>query len=80
MGVTPHLGRAFRPEDDQAPGRDAVIVLGHEFWQQHLGGDAAILGRVVRLNGLPFTVIGVAPPGFTGLDQYRRDRVPTRRS
>ena len=72
MGVTPHLGRAFRLEDDQVPGRDAVIVLGHDFWRQQLGGNPSILGHVVRLNGIPFTVIGVAPPGFTGLDQYTR--------
>jgi putative ABC transport system permease protein len=71
MGVAPHLGRAFRPGDDQVPGRDAVIVLGHDFWLQ-LGGDRSMLGRDVRLNGIPFTVIGVAPPGFSGLDQYTR--------
>lgn len=71
MGVTPHLGRDFRPEEDQVPGRDAVVILGHDFWQQ-LGADAAILGRTVRLNGIAFTVIGVAPAGFTGLDQYSR--------
>lgn len=72
MGVEPQLGRAFRPEEDEVPGRDAVVMLGHDFWARQFGGDRSILGRPVRLNGIPFTVIGVAPPEFTGLDQYTR--------
>jgi predicted permease len=72
MNVEPQLGRAFRPEEDQVPGRDAVIVLGHEFWEQHFGADRSVLGRTVRLNGVEFIVIGVAPAGFMGLDQHVR--------
>ena len=72
MGVEPAIGRAFRPEEDQVPGRDAVVVLGHAFWEQTFGSDPAVLGRTVRLNGTPFTVIGVAPAEFTGLDQFVR--------
>jgi hypothetical protein len=72
LGVQPELGRAFRAEEDQVPGRDAVVILGHEFWEQQFAGDRSIVGRRVRLNGIVFTVIGVAPPQFTGLDQYRR--------
>jgi putative ABC transport system permease protein len=70
MGVQPELGRGFRPDEDQVPGRDAVIVLGHDFWQQQFGGDRSVVGRLVRLNGVDFTVIGVLPPQFTGMDQY----------
>ena len=67
MGVEPTIGRAFRPEEDQVPGRDAVVVLGRTMWEQEFGSDRGVLGRSVRINGQPFTVIGVAPPGFTGL-------------
>jgi len=72
MGVEPELGRAFLPEEDQVPGRDAVVVLGHDFWEKELGADPSIVGRKVRLNGIEFTVIGVAPERFTGMDQYMR--------
>ena len=72
MGVEPTIGRAFRPEEDQVPGRDAVVVLGRTMWEQEFGSDQGVLGRSVRINGEPFTVIGVAPPGFTGLDQFVR--------
>ncbi len=72
MGVEPAIGRSFRPEEDQVPGRDAVVILGHAFWEQALGSDPNVLGRSVRLNGTPFTVIGVAPEEFTGLDQFVR--------
>ena len=72
MGVEPTIGRGFRPEEDQVPGRDAVIVLGRTFWEQEFGSDPAILGRTVRVSGTPFTVIGVAPSGFSGMNQYVR--------
>jgi predicted permease len=70
MGVQPALGRAFRPDEDQVTGRDAVVILGYDFWKQQFGGDRSVLGRKVRLNGIDFTVIGVAPEHFTSLDQY----------
>ena len=72
MGVEPTIGRAFRPEEDQVPGRDAVVVLGRTMWEQEFGSDPGILSRSLRINGQPFTVIGVAPPGFSGLDQFVR--------
>jgi putative ABC transport system permease protein len=72
MGVEPALGRAFQLDEDRVPGRDAVVVLGHDFWKKQLGEDASIVGRKVRLDGLDFTVIGVAPERFTGMDQYIR--------
>src|SRR6185503_2059660 len=67
MGVEPTIGRAFTAEEDQVPGRDAVVVLGRTMWEQEFGSDQGVLGRSIRINGQPFTVIGVAPPGFTGL-------------
>jgi len=72
MGVEPELGRGFRSEEDQVPGRDAVVVLGHDFWETQLGADSSIIGRTVRLNRIQFTVIGVAPGRFTGMDQLLR--------
>ena len=70
MGVTPVLGRAFRPEEDRVPGRDAVVVLGNDFWRDEFGADPHVIGRIVRLNGLDFTIIGVAPETFTGMDEF----------
>ena len=72
MRVEPQFGRTFRPDEDQVPGRDAVVILGHDFWQQQFGGDRSILGRKVRLSGIEFTVVGVAPESFTGMDQFVR--------
>ncbi|HME06403.1 MAG TPA: ABC transporter permease [Bryobacteraceae bacterium] len=75
MGVQPLLGRDFRVDEDQVPGRDAVVILGYDFWQSQFHGDREVIGRMVRLNGLDFIVIGVAPEKFNGLDQYFRDAV-----
>jgi len=72
MGVEPAIGRSFRPEEDQVPARDAVVVLGHAMWEQEFASDPHVLGRTVRLGGVPFTVIGVTPESFTGMDQYVR--------
>lgn len=72
MGVEPELGRGFRADEDQVPGRDAVVVLGHDFWEQDLAADRSIIGRRVRLSGAEFTVIGVAPERFTGMDGFIR--------
>jgi len=72
MGIEPTLGRAFRPEENQVPGRDAVVVLGHVLWEQEFRSDPSVLGRTVRLNGTDYTVIGIAPSAFTGLNQYVR--------
>jgi predicted permease len=72
LGVEPERGRAFRDDEDQVPGRDAVVILGHDLWEKDFGADPSILGRKVRLSGIDFTVIGVAPERFTGLDLYFR--------
>ena len=62
-GIKPVLGRAFLPEED-APGKEHVVVLSNPFWQRVFGGDAKVIGRSVQLNGESYTVIGVAPPKF----------------
>ena len=62
-GVAPIVGRSFRLEDTRqnAP---AVALLGHAFWQSQFGGDPAVLGRVIRIQDAPVTIIGVLPAGF----------------
>ena len=67
LGVEPRLGRGFREDEDQVPGRDAVVVLGPDFWKHEFASDPGVLGRTIRLNGTDFTVIGVAPETFPGM-------------
>jgi predicted permease len=67
LGVRPALGRGFLPEEDRRGNDAPVVVLSHALWNQRLGADPAILGRVLTLNGRGFTVVGVAPASFTGL-------------
>ncbi|HJS75055.1 MAG TPA: ABC transporter permease, partial [Vicinamibacteria bacterium] len=63
LGVSPALGREFRPEED-APGKNAVLILSHGAWQRRHGADPSILGRTLTLDGIPATVVGVMPPDF----------------
>jgi predicted permease len=67
LGLRPRLGRLFLSSEGKVPGADPVIVLGYSFWKSGLGGDPAIVGSKVLVDGRPFTVIGVAPEGFHGL-------------
>jgi putative ABC transport system permease protein len=62
FGVVPIAGRAFQAAD--AVPRPSVVVLGEAFWRRRFGGDPSIVGRDVRLDGRPFTVIGIAPASF----------------
>jgi len=72
LGVEPQLGRGFREEEDKAPGRDAVVVLGPDFWKTEFASDPSVIGRHIRLNGRDFTVIGVAPDSFPGMQVFAR--------
>ncbi|HEV7668939.1 MAG TPA: ABC transporter permease [Thermoanaerobaculia bacterium] len=72
LGVQPQMGRGFRASEDQVPGRDAVMVLGPDFWHNQFAGDPAVVGRRILLNGTEFTVIGVAPESFPGMQIYSR--------
>src|SRR5580658_3784347 len=67
LGVEPRLGRGFREDEDQVPGRDAVVVLGPDFWRHEFASDPSVLGKTVLLNGAKFTVVGVAPDSFPGM-------------
>lgn len=72
LGVAPVLGRAFAGDEGQVPGRDAVAILSHDFWQNEFSSDTNIIGRIVRINAINFVVIGVAPKDFHGTDEYVR--------
>src|SRR5919106_3727157 len=67
LGGSTHVGRFFTAEENSVPGRDAVVVLSHGFWQRRFGSDPQLLGSSITLNGKPFTVIGITHPKFIGL-------------
>jgi predicted permease len=73
LGVMPIIGRTFTVEDDRRKGGTdgPVVVLSHAFWQREYGGDRGVLGRAIYLDGHAFTVIGVAPPEFFGIEVGR---------
>jgi predicted permease len=60
LGIQPQLGRPYTAEET-VPGRDHVLILAHSHWQQRYGGDPAVVGRVLRIDGVPHTIIGVMP-------------------
>jgi predicted permease len=66
LGVAPVLGRTFLPEENQALGRNPVVVISYGLWQRRFARDPSIVGRTIKLNGHPFTVIGVTPEPFQG--------------
>src|SRR5467141_3423849 len=63
LGVNAFLGRTISPEDDRPTNSPPVVVLGHAFWQQSFGSDPMIVGKALMLNGVNYSVIGVAPAG-----------------
>jgi predicted permease len=75
LGVKAALGRTFGPSEDEVPGRDPLVVLSHGFWTKHAGADPGIVGRSLTLNGAAFTVLGVMPESFTGVDVGVRPEV-----
>ncbi len=66
LGLEPAAGRLLLDSDDTAENANPVVVLGYGYWQRKFGLSPAIVGKDVRLNGYPFTVVGVAPAGFDG--------------
>ncbi|MGH9445020.1 MAG: ADOP family duplicated permease [Terriglobia bacterium] len=63
LGIQPFLGRTFDAQEEQ-PGGNSVVLLGHAIWQQRFGSDPKILGRSITLDGQEYTVVGVLPAGF----------------
>jgi predicted permease len=68
LGVPPALGRVLGESDDRQPSAHPVVVLSYDFWRNRLGGRSDVVGRTVRVNNHPMTVVGVAAEGFRGLD------------
>jgi hypothetical protein len=66
LGIQPAFGRVFLPGEGEVAGADAVIVLGYSHWRRRFGGDPAVVGGSVNLDGRPVTIIGVAPKTFFG--------------
>ena len=67
LGVRPAIGRVFTQDDDRVPGAQPVVVLSHSYWTRHFGGDPSVLNKVLLINNVEMTVVGVSQPGFTGV-------------
>jgi len=72
LGVNAALGRMLNREDDSAANPQPVVVLSYDFWRRRFALDPSVIGKKITLDDFPFTVVGVAPPGFTGLEVGRR--------
>src|SRR5580658_7194321 len=66
LRVQPYLGRFFHASDEHGPNSAPYVVLSYAYWHNHFEDDRTVVGRVVQLNRHPFTILGVAPPGFQG--------------
>ncbi len=74
LGVAPAYGRTFLPEEANANG-NPVAIFAYDYWKNQYQSDASVVGRSLRLNGVAFTIIGVAPVSFTGLDRFVRPSI-----
>jgi predicted permease len=70
LGIKPALGRFFTPAEDTHPNASPYAVIGYTCWQNRFGGDPRIAGKDIRINGHPYTVLGVAPRGFHGTEVF----------
>jgi len=68
LGVQPVIGRLFTTDDDRAPGAAPYAILNYDYWQSRFAGDPQVLGRKLRLNGYPLTIVGVTRAGFRSTD------------
>jgi predicted permease len=73
LGVGMIRGRGFLLEEDRVEASPLVMILNYRLWQARFGGEPDIVGRRIRLNGIPFTVVGVAASDFTGIEPARED-------
>jgi predicted permease len=71
LGLTASVGRLLVESDDEPGKSEAVVVISHAFWERRFGRDPGVVGRKITLEDVPFTIVGVAPPGFVGLDRVR---------
>ena len=75
LGIPLALGRAFTPEEDSVPDANPVAVIGYGLWMRQFGGDPRVIGRGLELNGRAYSIVGVAPRGFQGLDTLQAGAV-----
>lgn len=75
LGVHPRIGRLIGPDDDRDAGGQPVCVIGSGLWQRRYGSAPDIVGRQVQINGRAYTILGVTPDGFDGIDQGTRAQV-----
>jgi putative ABC transport system permease protein len=75
LGIGAALGRTLTPDDDRAPGGHPVAVLSHAFWTSRFASDPAVIDSTMMVNGLPYTIVGVARPGFDGVELGRLTQV-----
>lgn len=71
LGVPPSLGRNLAAQDDRSPGTHPLTVLSHGYWTRRFGNYPSVLNKAIVVNGLPLTVVGVAPAGFSGIQPGR---------
>ncbi len=69
LGVKAELGRTFVPDEDKTPGASPVAVISHNLWQRRFNSDATVVGKSLVLNGVQFTIVGVAPQDFVGAEE-----------
>lgn len=67
LGVQSAIGRVFSQDDDRVPGAEPYVVLSHTYWTRHFGADPSILNKVLLINNVEMTVVGVSQAGFTGV-------------
>jgi predicted permease len=70
LGVKAYIGRTFLLNEDRLPGANTVVVLGYRLWQRKFESDPNVIGQTINLNGLAYTIVGVAPGDFTGTDVF----------
>jgi predicted permease len=75
LGVVPSVGRFFTPQEDSTRDGSPFAVLSHESWMRRFGGNPRIAGTTVRINGLPYTILGVLPRGFHGTEVFFRPEI-----
>jgi predicted permease len=75
LGVSPYLGQAFTLEDDRKGNPRPVAILSYACWTQHYGGDPAVLGKQILIDNVSFSVVGIVPPDFSGVEAEDRPDV-----
>ena len=76
LGIVPVAGRAFSRDEAQTPGQASIAMISHALWTRRYGSDSSIVGRVIQINRVPHTVIGVLPRAFRGLSGQAEVWVP----